>query len=63
LLAQIVLMPISRTLEGEHWPTDSLAGLLVGGFWLLIGVQIYRAVTHRWPHLVPPDERGAAPQT
>lgn len=60
LLAQIVLMPISRTLEGEHWPTDSAAGLLVGGFWLLVGIQIYQAMTRRWPHLVSPDEETVA---
>lgn len=61
LLAQVILMAPSRVLEGEHWPSDVLGGLLFGGFWLLVGIQVYLAVTARWPHLVPQNERRETP--
>jgi membrane-associated phospholipid phosphatase len=57
LIAQIVLMPFSRTLMGEHWPSDVLAGLLYGGFWLLVGIRVYPLAVRRWPRLVPANER------
>ena len=40
LAAIIVLMGVSRVLEGEHWPRDILGGYLRGVFWL-------RAAFHR----------------
>jgi membrane-associated phospholipid phosphatase len=61
LFAEIVLMAPSRVLEGEHWPSDVAAGLLVGGFWLLVGIQVYTLVTRRWPRLVPSNERRGVP--
>ena len=54
-------MAPSRVLEGEHWPSDVLGGLLFGGFWLLVGIQVYLAATARWPHLIPPNERRESP--
>ncbi len=60
LLAQVILMAPSRVLEGEHWPSDVLGGLLFGGFWLLAGIQIYFLVTGRWPQLIPQNERADA---
>jgi membrane-associated phospholipid phosphatase len=60
LLAQIVLISPSRVLEGEHWPSDGLAGLLYGAFWLLAGVHAYTWAARRWPHLIPPNERREA---
>jgi membrane-associated phospholipid phosphatase len=57
LVAAIVLMPISRMLEGEHWPTDVLAGLLYGGFWLVIAAHVYLWARNRWPRLLARDER------
>jgi membrane-associated phospholipid phosphatase len=57
LVAGIILMPISRMLEGEHWPTDVLAGLLYGGFWLVIAAHVYMWARNRWPRLLARDER------
>ncbi len=56
LLAEIVLMLPSRVLLGEHWPSDGLAGLLYGAFWLLVGVHAYTWAARRWPRLVPSNE-------
>ena len=61
LLVQIVLMAPSRVLVGEHWPSDAVAGLLYGAFWLLAGIQAYRWAARRWPRLVPPNERREVP--
>lgn len=49
LAALIVLMPISRIVEGEHWPSDVLEGLLYGVFWLILGIGAYRWAWRRWP--------------
>lgn len=57
LVAAIILMPISRILEGEHWPTDVLAGLLYGGFWLVVAAHAYVWARKRWPRLLARDER------
>lgn len=57
LVAAIVLMPVSRVLEGEHWPTDVLAGLLYGAFWLVLSAHVYLWARNRWPRLLAPDER------
>jgi undecaprenyl-diphosphatase len=56
LLAEIVLMAPSRVLMGEHWPSDAMAGLLYGAFWLLVGVHAYTWAARRWPRLVPSNE-------
>jgi membrane-associated phospholipid phosphatase len=52
LILGIVLMGPSRVLMGEHWPSDSLAGLFWGGFWLLISIQVYGWIARRWPRLL-----------
>jgi membrane-associated phospholipid phosphatase len=57
LIAAIVLMPISRMLEGEHWPTDVLAGLLYGAFYLILAAHVYLWARNRWPRLLAADER------
>src|SRR5579859_2386844 len=57
LLAAIILMPISRVLEGEHWPSDVLAGFLYGGFWLVLAAHVYLWARQRWPRLLARDER------
>lgn len=56
-IAVIVLMPISRMLEGEHWPSDVLAGLIFGAFWLIIAAHAYQWARARWPRLLARDER------
>jgi membrane-associated phospholipid phosphatase len=47
LIALIVLMGPSRVLEGEHWPSDVLGGLLYGAFWLILGLHVYAWAGHR----------------
>jgi membrane-associated phospholipid phosphatase len=47
LIALIVLMGPSRVLEGEHWPSDVLGGLLYGAFWLILGLHVYWWAEHR----------------
>ncbi len=51
LAALIVLMPLSRLLQGEHWPSDVLAGALWGLFWLLATIQVFRWAWDRMPAL------------
>ena len=48
LLAEIVLMAPSRVLMGEHWPSDVMAGLLYGAFWLLVGVHAFTKDSNDW---------------
>lgn len=57
LLVLIVLMPISRVLEGEHWPSDTLGGALNGLFWLILFAHVYLWARSRWPVLLAADER------
>jgi undecaprenyl-diphosphatase len=52
LFVLIVLMAPSRVLEGEHWPSDVLEGLLFGGFWLLVAMQVYRWAAAYRPELL-----------
>ncbi len=63
LIVIIVCMLPSRVLEGEHWPSDGVAGLIWGGLWLLIGIHVYAWATRRWPRLVPANERRQTPYT
>jgi membrane-associated phospholipid phosphatase len=51
LLYLILAMGPSRILEGEHWPTDALAGYAYGGFWLLLAIHAYLWTARRWPKL------------
>jgi membrane-associated phospholipid phosphatase len=51
LTALVVLMPFSRVLEGEHWPSDVIEALLWGCFWLLAAIQVYLWAWERWPAL------------
>jgi membrane-associated phospholipid phosphatase len=53
----VVLMGISHILEGEHWPSDVVAGHLLGAFWLIVGIHAYRWLWRRSPRLRGHDER------
>lgn len=57
VIALIVLMPVSRMVEGEHWPSDVLGGALDGAFWLVLVAHLYLWARARWPHLLARDER------
>lgn len=57
LLVLIVAMGPSRIIEGEHWPSDVLAGLLFGAFWLALGAHAYMWARRRFPRLLAADER------
>lgn len=59
LIALIVLMAPSRVLEGEHWPSDVLEGLLYGAFWLVLGIHAYLWARRRWPRLLGRHEQAA----
>lgn len=60
LVLLIVLMAPSRVLEGEHWPSDVLEGLLYGAFWLVAGIHAYRWAWQRWPRLRGRHEQDSA---
>lgn len=57
LIVVIVLMPVSRVLEGEHWPSDVVGGVLDGLFWLILFAHLYLFARSRWPALLARDER------
>jgi membrane-associated phospholipid phosphatase len=63
LVALIVLMGPSRVLEGEHWPSDVLGGLLYGAFWLILGLHLYTWAGHRWPRYRAARDRRRAART
>lgn len=47
----IVLISFSRIYVNVHHPTDVFAGLIVGGFWLVIGILSFERVRHLLPAL------------
>jgi undecaprenyl-diphosphatase len=57
-LAIIIIMPVSRVLEGEHWPSDVIEGALYGAFWLLLGIAVYHWAAARYPRLLGIAEQG-----
>jgi membrane-associated phospholipid phosphatase len=61
LVCVIVLMPVSRVLEGEHWPSDTLGGILDGLFWVVLVSHLYLCARSRWPALLAPDEHDPLP--
>lgn len=38
---------VSRVVEGQHWPTDVLAGYLLGAITLVVGVALYHRLAAR----------------
>lgn len=53
----------SRILEGEHWPSDVVAGFIYGGLWLLLGIHAYSYAARRWPRLRGSGAPPAPPHT
>lgn len=43
----IVDVGVSRVIEGQHWPTDVLAGYLLGAITLIIGMSLYHRLAER----------------
>ncbi|MCA1644910.1 MAG: phosphatase PAP2 family protein [Chloroflexi bacterium] len=46
----IVGIGFARIYSGEHWPSDVLAGYMLGGVWLLLCIALYRWGADRWAH-------------
>jgi membrane-associated phospholipid phosphatase len=48
-LAGIILGTVgaSRVYFGQHWPSDVLAGHLLGGLWLVLAIGVYRLMGRR----------------
>jgi membrane-associated phospholipid phosphatase len=44
----IVAIGWARVYSGEHWPTDVLAGYLLGAAWLLLTIGLYHWGARRW---------------
>jgi membrane-associated phospholipid phosphatase len=44
----IVLIGYARIYSGEHWPSDVLAGYLLGAMWLWLTIRLYRWGRTRW---------------
>lgn len=64
LVAAIVLcvyfmadIGVSRVVEGQHWPTDVLAGYLLGAITLVVGVALYHRLAARAVEHAPGDTR------
>lgn len=43
----IVDIGVSRVVEGQHWPTDVLAGYMLGAITLVIGIALYHRLAER----------------
>ena len=70
LVAAIVLccyfiadIGVSRVIEGQHWPTDVLAGYLLGAITLVIGVTLYHRLAERAVHPSARDSQWRRPAT
>jgi membrane-associated phospholipid phosphatase len=50
----IVAIGYARVYSGEHWPTDVLAGYVVGAAWLWLSCQVYRWGLARWGRSADP---------
>lgn len=46
----ILFIGISRLLEDDHWPSDVLAGYLLGAMMLAVAIVVYHALALLWLH-------------
>jgi undecaprenyl-diphosphatase len=46
----IVFIGISRLLEDDHWPSDVLAGYLLGAMMLAVAILLYHVFAWLWVH-------------
>jgi membrane-associated phospholipid phosphatase len=53
----LVLMSLARIYSGQHWPSDVLAGLLLGGLWLSLLIWLYE-----WGLVHSPVQRLTSPR-
>ena len=44
----IVAVGCARVYSGEHWPSDVLAGYLLGAAWLVVTIGVYAWGARRW---------------
>lgn len=44
----LIFIGPSRVLEGEHWPSDVVAGYLVGALWLVVVIGLYHWMGLWW---------------
>ena len=45
--AMIVLIGLSRIYLGEHWVSDVIESYIIGTFWLIILILLYKMVVYR----------------
>jgi undecaprenyl-diphosphatase len=56
-VALVVGIGFARIYSGQHWPTDVLAGYVLGAAWLLLSINLYRWRTRRSDAAAPAFHR------
>lgn len=57
-VAIIIAVGFSRLYLGVHFPSDVVAGYILGGIWLLIGVQVTRFISSKRTHCLFLSEKS-----